>query len=864
MSERKVAVILDAHALIHRAFHALPPTFTNKKGESTNAVYGFTSVLLKVLRDFKPDYIAAAFDTIEPTFRDELYKEYKAHRPVTSDDLHSQIPKVKEVLQAFGITIFEKSGFEADDLVGTLASELSSKCRVVIVTGDLDTLQLVNKNVEVHTLKKGVTETAVYNEEAVAARFGITPSQMVDFKGLKGDASDNIPGVKGIGEKTASILLQKFKTLEQLYKEIENNDPKGISVSVLKKLRENKDMAFFSRKLSIIRCDVPLSYTLDSLAFAPQNKNEIIEKTFHEMGFFTLLERFQAVESPVQSTVKKKIEVFTKETVKKFKSEAVVVVMPRFNKEEEYEGVMISYEKGSTFFLEKTDVALAKEIFEDSQIKKIGHNLKKLWHILDNQGIVLNGLSFDVMLASYLLSPGRRDYPLERIIFQIFGSAVSEISSEEEINYIWKLEEALKKRLKEIDVESVFYDIEMPLVRVLAEMEKAGIMVQQERLQKLAEETTETIDKLEKKIYQLAGEPFNVNSPQQLKKILFDTLQLKIKGLRKTAGGTISTQASELIKLKGQHEIIDLILEHREVAKLKNTYIDPLPTLINPKTGRLHTTFNSAGAATGRLSSSDPNMQNIPIGSILAQEIRSSFVAEENYRLVSLDYSQIELRIAAALASDKKMLSAFNEGKDIHTLTASEIFNVSLKEVTSDMRRTAKVLNFGVLYGMGSRGVAEAAGIQKDKASQFIEEYFNDFSGVAGYIEEIKDEARRNGFVRTLTGRRRYLPEIHASNNMLVAQAERMAVNMPIQGTAADIMKLAMIKVYEFIQKNNLNNSIRMLLTVHDELLFEARKDISGNIISEIKKVMENVMKLPVPIVVDMKEGDNWGSMKKI
>ncbi len=861
-------LLIDAHALIHRAYHALPPTFTNKKGEPTNAVYGFTSVFLKVLRELKPDYIAAAFDAGEKTFRHEQFEDYKANRPTTANDLSSQVPKVKEILNGFGVKIFENSTFEADDVIGTLSNKLSSDFKVIIVTGDLDSLQLVGPNVEVYTLKKGVNDTVVYDEQAVKERFGLEVSQMIDFKGLKGDPSDNIPGVKGIGEKTAIDLLQKFGTLENLYQQIEKGEIAGLKPGLVRKLSDGKEQAFFSKDLATIRLYVPLEFEVKELKYQSGQNRASLEKIFREMGFYSLWQRYNEEQFPEPGQQNSRAE--KPENIIEIDAENKNQYLARL--EQSSELLIVSQEKGvifsdkpkSVFFAGNENISLLKTVFENSAVRKIGYNLKELGKFLASLGINLKGIDFDLMLASYILSPGRKDYPLDRIIFQTLGKSIIGQSIDEQIESFWQAKALIQERLNEYDLQKVFNQIEMPLLPVLAEMEKNGIRIQVKILEKLSSQASKKLGVLEEKIFKLAGQKFNINSPSQLKTILFDKLQLKVKGLRKTAGGAISTQASELNKLKGQHEIIDLILDYRELAKLKTTYLDPLPGLVDPKTSRLHTTFNQAGAATGRLSSSDPNLQNIPIQSELASEIRSAFEAEPGFVLLSFDYSQIELRIAAAIAMDEKMMSAFKEDKDIHTLTAAEVNNVPIEKVTPEMRRSAKALNFGVLYGMGARSFAESSGISREKAEQFIKEYFSDFSGLAKYIEEIKDEARRNGFVRTLTGRRRYLPEIHGPNDMIVAQAERMAVNMPIQGTCADIMKLAMIKVHDYLSKNGAHDFARMILTVHDELLLEVEAQKIAEIAPAVKQIMENVLKLPVPIKVDVKSGENWGTMSRL
>ncbi|RJQ14318.1 DNA polymerase I [Candidatus Parcubacteria bacterium] len=858
-SETKL-LILDAHALIHRAYHALPPSFVTKSGQLVNAVYGFTSVLIKTLQDQKPTHVVAAFDSKLPTFRHEKFKAYKAQRPITAADLTSQIPLTKKVLEAFGVPILEAPGFEADDIIGALVEKFFGKAKILIVTGDLDALQLVKDGVEVLTFKKGVSDVFIYDKKAVFDRFGLEPKQLIDFKALKGDPSDNIPGVPGIGEKTASTLLQKFKTIEKIYEtiEIQNSDIKD---SLKNKLKENKEVAFSSRDLVVLKTDIPLKVELKDTVFGGLQPNEKIESLFQEFGFFSLFERLNKSQTKFskeddETTLgsknqSNKTRIFTEEIYKKTKRVLVGVLEDgRF---------FISASPDEHFTFVFSGLGKIKDVLENKEVEKIGYDLKKTKHALIKEGINLGGNCFDVMIAAYLLHPGRRDYPLERIVFQELRRPPNSLKLPQVLVLaLWEIYERQLKKLEENDLKKVFFEIEMPLIDVLVRMEGWGIKVELSDLKKLSKKLKSQLDLLENKIHKIAGTKFNINSPAQLSDILFNKLRIETKGLRKTPGGVISTQASELSKLS-PNPFIDLVLEYRELSKLKTTYIDALPKLVDVATGRLHTSFVQTGTATGRLSSEEPNLQNIPIRSEAAQDIRRAFIAEKGYELVSFDYSQIELRLAAAFSQDEKMLEAFRLGQDIHALTAAEVNGIPIEKVDEEMRRQAKVLNFGILYGMGANAFAQSAGVSKERAREFIDEYFKKFAGVARYIEEIKDQARQLGFVRTITGRRRYIPEIHAQHQMVRSQAERIAVNMPIQGSDADISKMSMVAVD---RKFSNSKDVRMLLQIHDALLFEISKSKIKEVVPEIKSIMEGIIKLPVALRVDVKSGPNWGDAK--
>ena len=896
----KKLILIDGHALVHRAFHALPPTLNSPKGVPTNAVFGFTSVLLKMIKDLKPDYIAATFDLAAPTFRHEEFAEYKAHREKAPDELHAQVPLVKEVLAAFGIPIYEKAGFEADDLIGSLA-EKSKKSpptgglQTIIMTGDLDTLQLVDDDkVIVFTLRKGVTDTVIYDENEVFKRYGLKPEQLNDFKGLKGDPSDNIPGVPGVGEKTAAMLIQKFGNLEKLYESIAEvkskklkvkSEDKILSEKLIQKLLDNKDMAFFSKKLSTIIKDVELDFELDKAEWLKHLNKDEVKKLLKELGFYSLIKRLEEMDILVgrqmalleTGTVEK--EVAQIEKVKSANEIKGIATKIKEDKEVVFDlsdDVLSVVQDGKCVNIAWPTITKSsglikefKEIFESKDVFKIGHDFKESAKFLLGHGIELDDHGFDTKLAAYLLNSDRKDYGLEKIYFDEFQENLAEDKGENPL-FILKLKERQSERLKKEKLEWLFENIEVPTAKILAEMELRGILIDSKAIAGLSKLITSEIKALEKEIYKLAGTEFNINSPKQLSEVLFEKLGLKKTApasprLRRTSKGALSTAAGELEKLADEHPVIEKILRYREIQKLKTTYIDPFPTLISKTSGRLHTTFNQTGTTTGRLASQDPNLQNIPIRTELGQEFRKAFIASPGYKLVSFDYSQLELRIAAHISQDEKMIATFKRGEDIHTRTAAEIFGVKPEAVDKNMRRDAKVLNFGILYGMGILGFQRASGVSRERAREFIDRYIREFPGVARYMNDMKMKARKDGYVSTVFGRRRWLPEIRSSMPQVVSQAERMAINMPIQGTATgDLMKLAMIKVFEHIHDSGIQDDVFLLLQVHDELLFEVKENLVKNIADKIKNLMENAHKFDVPLTVDVKYGDNWAEMTEL
>ncbi len=932
-SKTKKLIIIDGNALIHRSFHALPLTMATKKGEVVNAVYGFTAVLIKAIREFKPDYVVLTLDKEGPTFRHKEYKEYKATRIKAPDELYAQIPRIKEIAQSFNIPILEKQGFEADDLIGTITARVNGGVEKIIVTGDLDTLQLIGPHTRVYTMSRGLSDSVIYDTKTLKEKYGLTPEQIIDYKALRGDPSDNIPGVPGIGEKTAIALLSQFKSLDNLYKSLENNSPKikALKPRIIELLKKHKKEAFLSRRLATIKKDVPIEFDL-SKALWGNFDLEKITQLFSQLEFKSLLPRLKEIAN--SHTLKSQVDKFErnqnsfkyelinsndkfKKFIKKIKDVSEFSFDTETSSFDPLEarllGISFSWQAGCAYYLkinapkqkdssakqlsllsqdQKTSnqakmwLAELKNILENKKVKKNGHNMKFDIRVMKQYGINVYPLNFDTMIASYLLNPGARQHNLDVLTFSELGFekiskedllgrgrdkiSFSELETEklslyscEDADFTQRLVQALKPKLKKQKLYKLFQEIEMPLIEVLAQMEDNGIELDKKFLEKLSQETKDKLKKLQEKIWQLAGEVFNINSTQQLKIILFEKLKISTDGISKTKTG-FSTAAAELDKLKDKHKIIGLIQEYRELNKLLTTYIDALPRMVNPRTGRIHTSFNQTVTATGRLSSTDPNLQNIPVRTALGRQIRRAFVAPPNKILLSLDYSQIELRLAAHMSGDKKMIQAFREGRDIHAATAAEIHNLKPEEVDAQKRREAKAINFGILYGQGPRGLAQTADIPYEQAKAFIEEYFAAFPEIEKFIEKTIAKARQKGYTETLFGRRRYLPEINSSVVQVRKAAERMAINTPLQGTAADIIKIAMIQVHKLIQEKYKNNGIKMLLQVHDELVFEATKDKACELACEIKTIMENVIKLKVPLVVDVKMGKNWEDMKKI
>lgn len=902
-------LIIDGNALIHRSFHAIPP-LTNNKGEQVNAVYGFANTLLKAWKEFKPTHIVATFDLKGPTFRHEQFEAYKATRVKAPDELYEQIPRVKEMVRSFNIPIIEKQGFEADDMIGTITTQ-EADIDKVIITGDMDTTQLVDDHTKVYTFRRGMSDSVLYDAAAVRQRYGLDPDQIIDYKALRGDPSDNIPGVKGIGEKTATDLLQKFGTLEKLYTELADETKKALAISesVREKLISYKSDAFMSQKLATIKRDAPIHFHLPD-ALAHEYDRATVVKMFQDLNFKSLLTKLPVVEvkqSPARQSAlvfdaaapvpQKKghnytlvdrdetFELFLAE-LKKQKMFAVDTETTSLNPwEAKLLGLSFSWAKGEGWYVMAKEKYLdqLRPILRDKEIAKIGHNLKYDAEVLRLQKVEIAPLFFDTMLASYLLNPGTRQHSLDALAFTEFGYemmpiqaligpngkkqiSLADVPAEkvswyscEDADFTWRLYEKLGPKLEEVDVRGLFDKLEMPTLEAIIEMELNGVLIDVDFLQSMSKEMKTELKKIEQKIYSFAGGEFNINSPTQLKEVLFEKLKISTEKIGRTKTG-VSTAADELEKMKDAHPIIPFISQYRELSKLVSTYLDALPELVNKKTGRVHTSFNQAVTATGRLSSSDPNLQNIPIRTDIGEKIRHAFIADRGYRIISADYSQIELRIIASMAKDEKMIASFNAGEDIHARTAANVHGVPLEKVTPQMRRAAKAINFGIIYGLGYVGLSQGAGISRDEAKEFIAKYFAIHAHIKLWLDSTKELAHKKGYVETLLGRRRYFPDINSSNGMLRSQAERMAINAPIQGTAADLMKMAMIAVHEGLHR--ISKEAKLLLTVHDELVVEAPMDDVEKVSKFLKEAMTNVYILNVPIEVEIGSGKNWGETK--
>ena len=893
MSDKKRFIIIDGNAIIHRAYYALPP-MTVKDGTMVNAVYGFTSMLLKVLHDLRPDYLAVSFDVAGKTFRDEVYKEYKATRVKADQDLYDQIPLCYEVVRAFDIPIYIKTGFEADDIIGTVVKKLKkTDLEAVIVTGDMDMLQLVDKKTKVFELKRGLSETVLFDEKKVAEKYGFGPDKVVDYKALRGDTSDNIPGIKGIGEKTATELIEKIGGLDEIYADIKKKNSileKEFRPAVVAKIKTGKKDAWMSRKLATIHQDVTgLKFNLKDNLVAKFDLPKIKE-LFNKLEFFSLLKRVpgsELVKKPVNKSAKPAVLVDLVDDgnfadfFHKLAEAKEFVCSPVLSGTDiltgEFLGLVIL--RGSSKYyadfkkISDKNKKTLWQVFSSEKKLLIGHDLKQLIKMLALAGVSVENKFFDVMIASYILNSSTRSHDLKALAARelnqelpavesqgsLFGADARQLAGR--LDYIFALYKKFSVQLQTREDMGLFEKVEMDLVPVLAAMELAGVAIDKPALRELSRAVTAKIKVLIAKINKAAGIDFNAASSVQLREVLFDKLGLSTEGIKKGKTG-YSTAAAELEKLRGLHPIINLIEEFREYEKLRNTYIDVLPNLVNKTTGRIHTNFNQAVTTTGRLSSSDPNLQNIPVRTELGKKIRKAFVAESGYTLVAADYSQIELRIVASLARDKKMMEIFEKGEDIHRATAAAINHVPLDEVTREMRYAAKEVNFGVLYGMGAYGLSWRTGLPQWQAKQFIEEYFREFFGVKKYLDETLKFAKAEGYVETLFGRRRYIPELKSANFQLRAAGERMAINMPIQGTAADLMKMAMIEVYKKIEADKNKNDIKMILQVHDELVLEVKKGLEKRMAKMLKTVMEAVAELRVPIKVEVHIGKSWGKMK--
>ena len=890
MSKRKTLYLIDGSSYIFRAFFGVRQQLSTSKGFPTNALYGFINMLQKVIREEKPDYLVVAFDSPDKTFRHKIYPNYKANRDAPPEELSRQFPYFEPLVKAYGLSSIRRPGFEADDIIGTLAIKGKQKgLEIVIVSGDKDMMQLISP----HIYMLDTMKNKKFMDKEVVEKFGVQADKVVEVMGLMGDSSDHIPGVAGVGPKTAAELIRKFGSIEALYKRIDEVEKKNVK----EKLERDKENAFMSRELVSIDTEMDLEFNSDLMKLGKVDSAKL-KKMFEEFEFVSFLEGMQdgtanslkidrseyktiltekSFNDLIESLAKKKSFAFDVETTSKRPVWARLV------------GISFSFEDGNAFYLPlahrylgvpeqlefKAVCEKLKPILEDKSIKKCGHNIKYDLIVMSNEGIALDGVDFDTMIASYLLNPSSRGHGLDALTMEYFGhknltykemtgTGSKEIGFDEvevdrateyaaeDSDMTWRLKGKLQPQLKDSTLK-LYKEIELPLLEVLAEIELNGVYVDRKHLKELSSKIDKQLLHLEKDIYVLADEEFNINSPKQLSVILFEKLKLPV--VKKTKTG-YSTDVSVLEQLAVEHKLPEQVLSYRQLAKLKSTYVDALPGEIFKNTGRVHTSFNQTVAATGRLSSSNPNLQNIPIRSDMGKEIRKAFTAEGDNMLLSADYSQIELRILAHLSKDKALKKAFDKGEDVHARTAADIFGSSLDQVDENSRRMAKAVNFGIIYGLSAFGLSRQLNISRKDAQDFIDQYFSLYSNVKDFMDNTIAEARECGYTLTMFNRRRYLPDLKSDNRQVRESAERIAINSPIQGSAADLIKVAMIRLSRNLKKIKFNS--KMILQVHDELLFECPVQEKKEIESLVRKEMEGACTLSVPLVVDIGWGKNW------
>ncbi|HEY4543807.1 MAG TPA: DNA polymerase I [Tissierellaceae bacterium] len=882
--ENEKLIVIDGSSLVHRAFYALPDLKT-KEGIYTNSVYGFLSMYYNIKNEYNPDYICVAFDKKGPTFRHEQYKEYKGHRDKTPQELGEQFPIIKEILETMNVKVLEMSEFEADDIAGTLAKMgEESGLDVYLVTGDKDYLQLATDKTKVLLTRKGISEVEVYDRQTIIDKYEITPEQLIDLKGLMGDSSDNIPGVPGIGEKRGLDLIKQYGSIENVYENIEDITAKKMKENLV----NNEELAYLSKMLGTIITDVNLDYSIED--FKVEDPDWI--KLKEEYDKYEL-KRFL---NEIPEEFSKKTEEIIDFEYKIASSEDVDEIIKDIKEKKKFafkfltsgDNLMtntpivlgIKVKDKPTYYIENLNhecISKFKEVFESKEIEKIGHELKEDIIILFRQGINISNYTFDSMIAKYIINPGQTDYSINQLSEEYFGyygideeeirgkgkkqKSFFDVEEEEKSNYlaftleaVYRLEEKMLKEIKDLDMDKLYFEIELPLVEVLASMQYYGFEIDKEELEKLSEEYDKEIKELTKTIHDMAGVEFNVNSPKQVGEALFDTMGLPV--IKKTKTG-YSTSVEVLEQLVDEHPIINNILRYREIAKLKSTYIDGFIKLINSDTNRIHSTFNQTITTTGRISSTEPNLQNIPIRTEDGRKIRKAFISKKpEYTLVDADYSQIELRVLAHISNDKNMIDAFNNNVDIHSQTASQVFHVPLEEVNSTLRNNAKAVNFGIVYGISDYGLSQDLNISRKEAREYIDKYLHNYQGVKDFMDNIVIKGKENGYVETLFNRRRYIPELSSKNFNIRSFGERIALNTPIQGSAADIIKIAMVKVYNELENRNLKS--RLILQVHDELIIETHKDEKEEVEKLLKEIMENAIELNVPLIVDLKIGDSW------
>ena len=867
----KKLLILDSNSLMNRAFYALPP-LTNSEGINTNAIYGFINMLIKMKEDIKPDYIVATFDRKAPTFRHVEYTEYKAGRKKMPPELFEQFPIIKEILEFLGISIYEIDGFEADDIIGTTA-KIAEKAglEVFIVTGDKDALQLATDKTKIVITKKGVSETAIYDKKTFIDEFEVTPTQFIDVKGLMGDKSDNIPGVPGVGEKTAFKLIKAYGSIEEVLQNIEEISGKKLKEN----LESNREQAIFSKKLATIMTEVPIDINLEDIKSDKNIDNFKLKKLLLKLEMKSIIPRIINEENNIEEHEDiNNIEINTLEEIKELFNNIKdkVFISYSTNNESLYskielEKIFISFNDSITVInfkevlsKDKVDAYNSlKVIFEDENIKKIIHSSKNLITILSKNNIQLKGLEFDTEIAAYIIDSSKGAYKLKNLIEKYLLITLKEDEDLliKESFYLIKIYNILKEKIEKENMKELFYNIEMPLIFVLSSMEKEGFNIDRDILDSLKAKFKIEIKETQKEIFELSEEEFNINSPKQLGKILFEKLDLPV--IKKTKTG-YSTNIDVLQKLEDKHPIISKIIYYRQITKLNSTYVEGLTNVID-EDGFIHSSFNQTVTTTGRLSSTEPNLQNIPIKQEMGREIRKVFIPKEKGDLLlSCDYSQIELRVLAHMSDDENMINAFNNHSDIHRKTAAEVFNVEIEDVTPIMRSRAKAVNFGIVYGIGAFSLSQDLKITKKEAEEYMSVYLDRYPKVKEFLDNVRTEAKDNGYVLTMLNRRRFIPEIKSSNKMVKALGERLAMNAPIQGTAADIIKIAMVNVYNRIKKENLKSTL--ILQVHDELILNVKEEENAIISKLVREEMEKALTLKVKTEVDLSEGTNWYEVK--
>ena len=896
MNKQKL-MIIDGNSILNRAFYGLQGAnlLATSDGLYTNAVYGFINIMNKYVEEENPQYMCVAFDLKAPTFRHKQFEGYKANRKGMPDELRVQVPVIKEVLDAMGIKRLEMEGFEADDILGSISlCAVNKGMDVVVVTGDRDALQLADKNtrIKIPRTKGGKTETEEYDFDTIREKYGIDPIQFIDVKALMGDTSDNIPGVPGIGEKTALDLIKTYGSLEILYDNVEQVSKKGLR----EKLETYKEQAFMSKKLATIERNMPFLCHFEELIRAESDKQKLYE-LFKRLEFKSFIEKYGLKEGhtsnkvlSVETVIVKDIKALEelKENILTAKEMSFYYLIDKVDKfTNKLSGICVSVAEGSSYYFnfnsinEDEFLELFKSIFEDENIKKYGHDLKNFIVYLKHKGIDLNGIAFDTMIGAYIINPSRDTYTISELAVEYLDADVKSIEemsgkgkhftpygsmdTESLIGVVGVYPEVvhraknkIEERLKEYDQVNLYYNIELPLVKVLADMEFYGFKINVQELMVISRQLDEKIHQLTLKIYELAGEEFNINSPKQLGVVLFEKLELPV--IKKTKTG-YSTDAEVLEELAQRHQIVSFILEYRQLVKLKSTYIEGLMAVINPYTGKIHSSFNQTVTVTGRISSTEPNLQNIPIKLEMGRNIRKAFVSSgDSYKLVDADYSQIELRVLAHITEDENMIGAFKNNEDIHTSTASKVFGVPMEEVTSALRSKAKAVNFGIVYGIGDFSLSKDLGITRKEARKYIDGYLDKYANVRKYMHDIVEQGKEFGYVNTMFNRRRYLPELKASNFNVRSFGERIAMNTPIQGSAADIIKIAMVNVHRELNRRKLKS--RLILQVHDELIIEAHESELEEVTKLLKDSMENAVSLKVPLSVDVKSGKSWYETK--